>query len=76
MTDKRPDWYHYVIYRHPIDHPHHHVCRRFKMAENPIPDPHPLMVGSLEQCRAAIPSSHAKMDRHPSDLHHILETWI
>ncbi len=68
--------YTFVIYDRPEDYPRRHVCRRFSILTNP-PEAadKPAAIGTLKECRAAIPAGLDKIERDPADILAVVETW-
>jgi hypothetical protein len=69
---------HWVIYKHPKDHPDRYVLRATYItdAHNIMVDPMAWVHKDVEVLRRILPPGLVKIDRHPNDDPVILETWI
>jgi hypothetical protein len=69
---------HWVIYKHPKDHPEHYVLRASHItdANNIMPDRMAWRHKDVEVLRSILPPGLVKLDRHPDDAPAILEVWL
>lgn len=69
---------HWVIYKHPKDHPDKYVLRASYItdANNIILDPMAWAHTDVEVLRNIVPPGLARMHRHPGDDPAILEVWL
>ena len=67
----------YVIYERPLDYPNDYVLRAQLAKNGEIEvEREPTCVGSLAECRAAVPAGLTNLGRDPRDQPQILEVWV
>lgn len=63
----------WTIYKHPLDYPDKFVARKF-ILDKPTEE---ILIGdTLEEVRSLLPKGFTRIERNPSDVLSIVETWL